>query len=148
MLTSNQAPARAGLCSRRPVKGRNFSEGSTNTKALETEQPSAEALLKENLMLKRNNLKLARLLKFYKERYTTAEKEREEAHEIAKQMSERNRIMLLQLQRTEEKLIDLEGVARLNKAGNGLIELEFKLAEARCDLAEVQHEKVRTIIID
>mmetsp|Transcript_20822 Transcript_20822/g.29198 ORF Transcript_20822/g.29198 Transcript_20822/m.29198 type:complete len:190 (+) Transcript_20822:44-613(+) len=98
-------------------------------------------LQRENIALKKRTVKLVRLLQCYKERYERAADERDEAIDKEKQMQTRNEEMIARLHQTEEKLISLEGLAILNQSGNGIKELELKLAATKCDLAMAIQEK-------
>eukprot|EP00466_Bigelowiella_natans_P006483 jgi/Bigna1/88121/estExt_fgenesh1_pg.C_280110 len=112
----------------------------TNTSALAPEGCRKD-LQRENISLKKKTVKLVRLLQCYKERYERAADERDEAIDKEKQMRKRNEETIAKLHQTEEKLINLEGLALLNQSGKGIKELELKLAATKCDLAMAIQEK-------
>eukprot|EP00465_Bigelowiella_longifila_P011928 CAMPEP_0185254346 /NCGR_PEP_ID=MMETSP1359-20130426/3104_1 /TAXON_ID=552665 /ORGANISM="Bigelowiella longifila, Strain CCMP242" /LENGTH=265 /DNA_ID=CAMNT_0027837269 /DNA_START=72 /DNA_END=870 /DNA_ORIENTATION=+ len=105
-----------------------------------------------NVKLRERAIELAKMAIYYKKMYEGALQQRDCVVEQRDAAISRTRLLemkrtetLRKLQNTEEKLIDLEGLAKLNKSNYGgpkiVQELEMRLASVNCDLALSRQEK-------
>jgi len=91
--------------------------------------------------LKKDQAKLFRVVEFYKEKREKALKQRDQAYNGIKILKQKYEQAVTEKEEATEKIISMEGLMKLEQEGSALRELEMKVAELKCQLAESEQEK-------